>query len=523
MEISQELVGSRTVLTVTIDNTKYALSSMYHDIYPEIWAKGHLSNYKNAKYFVFGLGDATFIKALLKEADEDASIILYEPSPEIFNLYGNQVSDARLRIVTSSDNIAELFCSFISYTDLDGCRVCTYPNYNKIFPSEYMLFSQAAQNAATQTAFAFEMARRHGRLIASNSLENLTALSRGYSLLEIQKIFSKRPDVIIAASGPSLDKDIAHLNDAKKKTILISVDSALPALLSNDIIPDFFISVDPYKELDNFRDERIKDIPGFFPLSSRSVLQKDRTAPSFFYNDNDVFMLELGLPRIGAEGSVSNHAFGVAKFLGARKVIFTGLDLAFSNGKSHSNGALFNGSVQKDDTYIDVATNSGAYAQTNQGMNLYRIFLEQQIDSSVSVITTAYDGAKIGGASYMSMSDALLDCRRIDYCFDNIQNYPGDIISFLSGAIAFQRSFFDAISSYEQIQARATIDSHPMLHYIKASVCENSYEYLRIIDKKDDAQAIDKIYNQYFKNCKDACDFVIHCEESTLNLLKALS
>lgn len=96
-------------------------------------------------------------------------------------------------------------------------------------------------------------------------MQNLPALLEGASVEGMQTYFGEHLDTevpaIIVSAGPSLDKNIRMLKRAKGHAFLIGVDSALKALLREEIRPDIAISIDPGKNPELFTDDRLNELP----------------------------------------------------------------------------------------------------------------------------------------------------------------------------------------------------------------------------------------------------------------------
>ena len=525
MNYTVNTIEGRNIL-VAEGNGQVALSSMYHDIYADLWAKGHESDYYRARYFIFGLGDGSFLDALLSRADDDAAILVVEPSGDLYDVAKKNfdlgcLKDGRVRFLLSPTMgaIKSAVSGLLSYTDTDGVRICTYPNYTRLFPEAYIDFRKAILEASNTCAFSYEMARRHGMLIAENALSNLAYLNRSYSLDALKDIFNPDMPVVVAASGPSLNDSLDMLSRVKGHLPIISVDSALPTLLGHDVIPDYFISVDPFKEAEIFADDRIKDIPCILSLTSRSFLVKNHRAPIYFFNDKDRFLDKLGLPILSSDGSVANNAFGALQYLGVRRVIFTGLDLGYPGGATHAKGAAVHTDVEDD--LIAIESNSGASLHTNQGMNLYRQLLEKNItDGKTALITTSKNGAKIAGASYLPFDEAVGGFESFTY---NAEKPSGCCCADIHALIARSASALEAFASkldnadLDTLKGcYAMLISNPHLYYAHIASLNELDDMTRRLFKKEGATFELMKYRRYFKVVSDTIATILKMEHDLI-------
>ena len=434
MNLEVMKIEDRKILTCTTDEgILYQLSSRYFpDKYQKIWARKHLSKNLYAKYHVFGLGDGSYLRELLKIADSSSSFIVYEPKKEILDYIYSEfelndiLKDKRVTIISEemNDSLSSYFCGKLSITDISGSVTCVYPNYPSIFRKEYDFFTAALAKAVHITVYSAATVAHQHQFLLENTLVNMRALSSSYNITALRKIISPDMPILIAGAGPSLTAAMPFIRQYRDKIVIMAVDSAIPSLLKHDIIPHFFISVDPAKEERNFEDPRVACIPCIIPILARACICKNRKAPTFFYKSGSNFYKFLNnfttqsFQTIDAESSVSNHAFGIAMYLKSKNVLLTGVDLAFLDGKAHSEGALLEDLIIEDSKKLYTVTGvNGETLYTDHQMDLYRKLLEDRIKLSkdMNVINTSETGAYIRHTVQMSMKDALEK-----YCKNNI-------------------------------------------------------------------------------------------------------
>ena len=84
-----------------------------------------------------------------------------------------------------------------------------------------------------------------------NFQNNLNTIQRNPGVSALRNKFKGLPAIVIGA-GPSLDKNIKFLSQAKDKAVLISSDAAFKPLLSHDVIPSLVVSLAPQEEITKF-------------------------------------------------------------------------------------------------------------------------------------------------------------------------------------------------------------------------------------------------------------------------------
>lgn len=149
---------------------------------------------------------------------------------------------------------------------------------------------------------------------------------------------------LIVAGGPSLDDWINEIKRVQEYYIIITVDTALKALIKAGIIPDFVISVDA--QVINYLHMECKILTPVFiicdPVVSHLTIKQFLQHHIFLYNNSlpivnfifsqfgeNVFFLKSG-------GSVTTTALDFANFIGCRKVFFVGLDFSFPQKRIHT-------------------------------------------------------------------------------------------------------------------------------------------------------------------------------------------
>lgn len=555
-------IDGRQILTYeTEDGRIYQLGSLYHtDLYEKIWAETHISTFRHPKYFVYGIGSGSFFRALLNVADSDAVFVVCEPDKSIYELAMSSpelsgcLNDDRIHFMCSpsKQELTDMIISVLYYMDVQGACICVHPNYPVLFHDEYADFNDTVSQCARRVEMMYEALRKSGRVVTDNIIYNLDRMNHQYTIDALKEIIPPDIPLIIAAAGPSLDASIDYLRKAKGHAFIFSVDSALPTLMRNDIIPDMFISVDPIKELGNFIDPRVSLIPGIFPLSCNRHLFEFHSGPAFYYSYGDsladymAYLEKRKLPHVDADSSVSNHALGIGLFLQSRNIICTGLDLGYPNGMTHSSAAIMNGAAHdpENGAIMQVPCTSGGYVETNFQMDMYRQLFEERISKypDINVINTSPDGALIAHTTYMSFRDALGKYCTGSFALNtrNLCQQPFNMHDFFLKVTKSQTDFLAGLQAtvgkltavkdrtYSNEEAGVLIDAcdntflllnrHPELtclcHCIPTDVHNLS---MRLYEKTDTSETISN-YIRYFEGLIDACEHLIPLEKEIFNL-----
>ncbi len=173
-------------------------------------------------------------------------------------------------------------------------------------------------------------------------LGQLPLMTRFRSAIEIMGIF-KDHDVLLASPGPSLEDSLSSLSDFRQSFIVLATVRSLPALLMQNVVPDFVLHVD----VTDFSEWMVDDPR----LNSTTLICVDHVHSSVWdAGFGRVFTLpephmaggNLSSALHGdflcklAGGSVSVFAVEMAIAFGAASVTLVGQDLSFSHDKYYA-------------------------------------------------------------------------------------------------------------------------------------------------------------------------------------------
>ncbi len=173
-------------------------------------------------------------------------------------------------------------------------------------------------------------------------LAQLPAMTRFRSATEIIKIFKGR-DVLLASPGPSLEDCLSTLYESRQSFIVLATVRSLPALLMQNVVPDFVLHVD----VTDFSEWMVEDSR----LSDTTLICVDHVHKSVWgAGFGRVFTLpephmaggNLSSALHGdfliklAGGSVSVFAAEMAIAFGAASVTLIGQDLSFVPGRYYA-------------------------------------------------------------------------------------------------------------------------------------------------------------------------------------------
>ncbi|NOX99727.1 MAG: DUF115 domain-containing protein [Verrucomicrobia bacterium] len=273
---------------------------------------------------------------------------------------------------------------------------------------------------------------RFNELWKQNFQANLNAIQRNPGVASLKNKLKNLPGIVIGA-GPSLDKNIRFLGQAKDKAVLIASDAALKPLLAHNIVPAFVVCLDPQEDITKF----------FKGVSSRGTTL---VAPSIIHpqvldvwEGNVVFyskfapdiatltQIQRQAPHLGhltPGGTVLSVAYDLAFQSGANPILFVGQDLSYPQKKTHSREGE-NAEEQLAATYerqrenivheIDI---NGRTLPTLKAMSVSKqwfnwAFTTWKREGPVTIINCSEAGILIDHCELMPLSEAIYKyCRK---------------------------------------------------------------------------------------------------------------
>ncbi len=185
---------------------------------------------------------------------------------------------------------------------------------------------------------------RFNELWKRNFRFNQNALKSNPGVSSLKNKFKNYPGIVVGA-GPSLDKNIQFLVQAKDKAVIIASDAALKPLMAHGIVPSFVACLDPQDDIAKFfkgLPTRAMTLiapsiihPRVLDLWEGSVVFYSKFAPDI----PTLTEIQKQLPHLGhltPGGTVLSIAYDLAFQMGTDPILFVGQDLSYPRKKTHS-------------------------------------------------------------------------------------------------------------------------------------------------------------------------------------------
>lgn len=399
-----------------------------------MWAEQFSGQKLDRILYVIGFSDGQFIRELLKRFDETAMVVIYEPYEENYIYVSERydiadiLEDKRVTLYCGSERLADVLNNMsenVTYERVDRIQLVLLPGY-EVCNNVFLDIKYSLEHKVRQVYFEKTTNCVLAQSSRINLMKNISTVVKQRSINQLKDFFLDRilddiPAIVVAA-GPSLDKNICELKNAKGRAFIIVVDTALKTVLRAGIRPDIMVCIDPRKEDVLFCDTETAQIPAIFGMDIPDKVVIEHSAPMFFVGSGDYDIMCDLCQKYGREnyislptgGSVANTAFSAALLMGFRTVILVGQDLAYTDGRGHTGAAYDNEEKNTKDAAnatqtCEVMGIYGDLVKTDRTMNVYREWFEQQIvvNPEIKVIDATEGGALIKGSEVMTLRDAI--------------------------------------------------------------------------------------------------------------------
>ncbi len=511
--------GDLTIKYTAETLEKYVLSSYNPLQEAERWVENQKIC---SKYIIFGLGLGYHIRRLLIKEGVD-KILVVEPSMEIFAL---ALVNVDLEWLFTNDNLIlsiedkpkvlnQKIYRIVTTGLMSNMEIIGFNSYSTLFLDEYYQLEKATNELISTYLVNFNTMKKFSKTWAENYFCNLCYAVKSPKIIDLFKKFSGIPIIIIAA-GPSLSKNVHLLKALKGKAVLLCVGTAYKALKPYGIKPDFIVSFDGAPiNYQHFQGIVADDIPLLFDAQIYPQIVQKYPGPLIVMNAENVFigMLESGLNlkfgQIKIGGSVANVSFDIALKFDGNPIIFVGQDLAYTEGKTHAAGTIYE-EDRLNDTDSDVVFVDDIYGKkvaTTRGWLAFLRWFEDRIDetSDKIIIDATEGGARIKGTVIMTLQEVL-----DTYC---TQKQPiAEIIdsffnSYIEPDVDFYRKVVDLLNNLALEVEGMEKDSKRAHNLIEELEIHLQHYHLYQKEIKRDLRKLDKI-DQKIMDLQDGKTFV---------------
>lgn len=416
-----------TILGVHGEEKKIMLNSTYKPVQEaEKFAK-KVQLTDNSIIAFMGLGNGIIVKELAGQLNEEALLLIYEPSKELFAFVMQHfdlseiLGDKRIKIFVKGIN--EQYFDLVLNYNINNVNIGvtvleTHPKYKELFSEEFDVFSQQYKDCRNSALVNLKTIMDRQTIMVCNAIVNVAYLVYSKVAADFIGAFPDDMPAILVSGGPSLDKNYEILKQAKGKALIIAVDRTAQYLLDRDIIPDMFCSLDYSKSLKLFQDERLKEIPFLYMSDLSHIVLNTLGIKNLIFGTSSLKFHNWLISEYGKQsvdlpigGSVATLGYSFAKMAGFKHLILVGQDLALTGGENYA-GGMVSGvlDINEYDT-MEVPGNVEDTVITRGDYYVYLKWFEQAVkearESGMEVINATEGGARINGTKIMTLQEAV--------------------------------------------------------------------------------------------------------------------
>jgi len=237
----------------------------------------------------------------------------------------------------SSETLSNWLRRQIAELDAEGLLVLEWPASARMFPRLSARANNAVRQLLQEHRGSLVTTMAAGRQWLANGFINAVTLD---NFLDVNPQAALLP-IVVAASGPSLEKAAAPLQKLRDRCYLWALPSAVPFLISNGLTPDLVVVTDPsFYALYHLHSAWGRKMNLAMPLSAATGAWRLQS-PVFLLSQGDfaeASLLELigcPAPPIPPQGTVAATALELGLRLGSKALVFAGLDLCHLDIRAH--------------------------------------------------------------------------------------------------------------------------------------------------------------------------------------------
>ena len=354
---------------------------LYSSVNPEREASLLADSLKQAEeYMVFGMELGYHVLELLNR-HQSARVHVFESNIYLLHMaftyidWTTYIANGRMRVVYN-DDLKQLVSELSGrFAEMKNAELLVH------YPAIKMIEDAQIRQLLEDFFVTTSSMREQGGLLDSN-FEVISKLNLP-ECDELKDIFKDKAVVIVGA-GPSVDSQLDRLRKYRDKITVFATGHIIRRLVNEGIIPDAVIITDPqplmYKQIDGVN---LKGIPMIL-LSTASSSVIDYYNGSIYvayqsgYELAEIKAKEIGATLFETGGSVTTTALDIALRFGAGKIIFVGVDLAYTGGYSHASGD--GRRIENTDGLRQVRSNTGDMVYTSKNLDIYRKWIERRIE-----------------------------------------------------------------------------------------------------------------------------------------------
>lgn len=392
-------------LAIEMSNGKHYLHSNNRVGYEAFTLANSWYSIDKTEYIIYGLGLGYHIIELLT-IDSNIQIEIYESDINIIYLaclYADGIkliNDSRIKLIYDPD-----------FSKLVRRMTMVDSDLNIHYPSLKTIKNQPLKDKLEDYFIQQSSINNQVSLLNSNFSSNINHYD---GIVDELKTQFQGKTLYIVAAGPSLDKNYMQLKNVNDNDIILATGTVFKKLMKSGITPNCFIVLDANKRVyHQVKDYETSNVPMLFLSTAYKgfalnylgakymICQKDYLRAEEYAFKNNLMLFNTG-------GSVSTIALDIGIQFGCKRIIFLGLDLAYTDNYVHASDTSSR-ELSNTNDLRQVEDINGKLVYTSRNLDMYRKWIEKRIDGvkGIEFIDATEGGAKIKGMKAMKLSDCI--------------------------------------------------------------------------------------------------------------------
>lgn len=403
-EYSISTFGEKFILEINGSRFKYKKSTEQYDEYLT-----DVLNEKNSFIIFVGSDSGLLLHYLSEKLKPSSNVFCIETIDFISELSNEMLLDnvnlidyeSFVKLVDSKDLELSIFDDTFrlvrSYSVIDGYDV------------RYLTLYQKVLESITLKKHDFLGSISGLKLFYEANIKNSPDLMNDF--LSVSSFFESK-NVLILGAGPSLSENIEWIKRNGNRFIIIAVSRVGGILESHNILPDFYITVDPKQvsfDISIGAIQNKSNVPLIANDHANPMLLSNWNGPVFYLGKVLPWDSDLNVKNLrGCGPTVTQTAISIALESKAKSVYLIGVDLCYriNQLQRHSGIKTSIHNFSLDKQYYDVLTNSNCIAKADINLKIAISATASLVKKYpiIPVFNLSSNAASVDGVKYLSLS-----------------------------------------------------------------------------------------------------------------------
>ena len=380
-------------------------------------------------HILFGYGLGYIADELIKKFKFNEPLLILDPllDNELLTYRHENIKRVYRANLSNKELLSNLLSQLNSYSN--KISVIISPNYDRLFDDVISETLKIIKDAQIREIYNVNTINLFAETWQLNNLLGLDKFLNDEPIDKLKKQYNC--PIVVAASGPSLSKQIEKLKVSRDKLILICAGSTINVLQKHNLEPDYVVSVDGgianynhFKELSLDYPELIYSPTNHYKIRNSFNSAAYTFIPRSFPTLSSYFALNFNkdVPFINGGGSVAHYALSIAKMITSGPIAMIGQDLAYTDGISHAKGNKHTTKIE--DTKQEKFEVEGYYSENGPVLtnNSFKTMIDtfEQMQLSEPHENKVYNCTE-GGAKIALYEQIPFEQFLNQYCFSDVQ------------------------------------------------------------------------------------------------------